>query len=268
LRAVAAVMEDAKVSCVLVGTGTAIVTEHDVADALASGLTAESPVGPVSTRTPVWATTSSTLVDAVGMMVARGVRHLLVLSPDGSVVGVLGLTEATRVLLDQAVGHPGPRTLGDSARARSPRGAAPPALATIAVGFDGSPDSEAALRWAVGVARQTRARIAVVHAVGLLEHARADPAAIDGLASRVRRIAQEAGLPEELVPFEVQDGDPCTVLCRAEQPPLKADLVVVGSRGKGAHRGAMLGSTSHQLAERITVPLVIVPRSAIEGATG
>ena len=39
-----------------------------------------------------------------------------------------------------------------------------------------------------------------------------------------------------------------------------ADLVVVGTRGEGAHGAARLGSTSLRLAEGCRCPLVIVPR--------
>ena len=103
LREVAGAMEDAGISCVLVGTGQSwIVTEHDLAGALAAGMRSDSPVDQVATRTPVWATTSSTLVDSLGMMVGHGIRHLLVISPDGEPVGVLALGDATRLLLERA----------------------------------------------------------------------------------------------------------------------------------------------------------------------
>ncbi len=44
-------------------------------------------------------------------------------------------------------------------------------IGSIAVGFDGSRDARAALLWAARVAAATEARLKVVHAVGLLEHA-------------------------------------------------------------------------------------------------
>ena len=91
LRSVARIMADGRVSCVVVGTGSAIVTEHDLAGALASGLDPDSSVAEIATRIPVWATSSSTLADAVDMMVGRGVRHLLVLTPHGTVQGVVSL---------------------------------------------------------------------------------------------------------------------------------------------------------------------------------
>ena len=49
------------------------------------------------------------------------------------------------------------------------------------------------------------------------------------------------------------------MLSRAVGDPINADLLVVGSRGAGAHTGLLLGSTSLELAEHALVPLVIVP---------
>jgi nucleotide-binding universal stress UspA family protein len=59
--------------------------------------------------------------------------------------------------------------------------------------------------------------------------------------------------------WSVLDGDPFSVLLRTAQPPQEAGLLVVGSRGAGAHAGMMLGSTSLKLAERAHVPVTIVP---------
>lgn len=64
---------------------------------------------------------------------------------------------------------------------------------TIAVGFDGSPDADTAVRWAMDVAGQTGADVAVVHAVGLLEHS-ADPALVVRLGETVGDMATEQGL--------------------------------------------------------------------------
>ena len=103
LREAAGAMEDAGISCVLVGTSPPwVVTEHDLAGALAAGMPAESPVDQVATRTPVWATPTSTLLDALDMMVTHGIRHLLVISANGEPKGILGLSDATRVLLERA----------------------------------------------------------------------------------------------------------------------------------------------------------------------
>ena len=132
------------------------------------------------------------------------------------------------------------------------------AIRTVAVGIDGSPDAEAALRWAAGLARSLGARLAVVHAAGLLEHAGGGGEA-RGLWESARRLAAEEGVSAEEVGWHPSDGDPCTVLLRSAEPPVSADVVVVGSRGRGKHAGLLLGSTSLQLAEHAPVPVVIVP---------
>ncbi|MGD0312576.1 MAG: universal stress protein [Acidimicrobiales bacterium] len=129
---------------------------------------------------------------------------------------------------------------------------------TIAVGFDGSPDADTAVRWAMDVAGQTGADVAVVHAVGLLEHS-ADPALVVRLGETVGDMATEQGLDHARVHWHLVDGDPCSALLRVADSPIGADLLVVGSRGQGAHAGLLLGSTSHELAEHATIPLVIVP---------
>jgi CBS domain-containing protein len=100
LREVAGMMEDADTSCVLVGARPGLVTEHDLAGALAAGLGPNSAVEQVATKAPVWATTATTLIDAISMMVENRIRHLLVLNPQGEPRGVLSLSTAMRVLLD------------------------------------------------------------------------------------------------------------------------------------------------------------------------
>jgi nucleotide-binding universal stress UspA family protein len=131
-------------------------------------------------------------------------------------------------------------------------------LEKIAVGFDGSGDAEAAVRWAFELARQVGADVVVIHAVGLLEYA-ADRGAGVELEQTVERLTREAGIDPARVHWHLGDGDPCSVLIRAVLAPVAADLLVVGSRGQGAHAGLLLGSTSHELAEHAAVPVVIVP---------
>jgi nucleotide-binding universal stress UspA family protein len=134
-------------------------------------------------------------------------------------------------------------------------------LRTIAVGFDGSPDAEAAARWAFALAQKVGAEVVVVHAVGLLEHAAHREISAEFEAT-VRGLIIEVGLDPKRARWHSSDGDPCSVLLRATDGPVAADLVVVGSRGQGSHAGHLLGSTSHELAEHTVVPLVIVPLEA------
>ncbi len=132
------------------------------------------------------------------------------------------------------------------------------AVHEIVVGYDGSPDSKSALKWAANLAAQCHARLTALHAVGLLEHAglttTGSPHRDDAVG-----IAVNAGLDETAIEWMVVDGDPCSALLRLVDPPTLVDLLVVGSRGSGQHAGTLLGSTSLELVEHAGVPVVVVP---------
>jgi nucleotide-binding universal stress UspA family protein len=126
------------------------------------------------------------------------------------------------------------------------------------VGYDGSADAQSAVTWAAEAAHALGAHLRVVHAVGLLEHAGMAPQRhVDGEVAL--KIATDAGLDPGHVEWRVVDGDPCSVLLREAEPPEETILLVVGSRGSGAHAGTLLGSTSLELAEHAPVPVTIVP---------
>jgi len=131
----------------------------------------------------------------------------------------------------------------------------------IAVGFDGSAPSEAAVKWALDCALQIDADVVLVHAIGILEHL-AHETISEQFSSAVHALASAVGFDESRLRWHVDNGDSCSVLLRAALAPISATLLVVGSRGQGAHAGHLLGSTSLQLAERSTVPLVIIPASS------
>ncbi|MEU9048204.1 MULTISPECIES: universal stress protein [unclassified Kitasatospora] len=133
----------------------------------------------------------------------------------------------------------------------------------VVVGVDGSPSSHAALRWAV---RQADRIGATVDAVGVWE-----PPARYGWSAPVvdtsfdQEIAQRR-FTEELHevlgpdrPVKVNEqlvlGNPAAVLLEAAAG---AELLVVGSRGRGAFARALLGSVSQQCALHAHCPVVIV----------
>lgn len=141
------------------------------------------------------------------------------------------------------------------------------AIHRVAVGFDGSSESRGALLWAAGLATTTHASLQVIHAVGLLEHA--------GLSGQVaphqeavREIAAGAGMEASAVEWLVIDGDPCSALLRMSEAPYSVDLIVVGTRGAGEHSGSLLGSTSLELVEHSSIPVVVVPPQWSTGRGG
>ncbi|MBV6697313.1 universal stress protein [Kitasatospora aureofaciens] len=132
----------------------------------------------------------------------------------------------------------------------------------IVVGIDGSPPSKAALRWAVGQAVLTGA---TVHAVAAWEYPSLygwfAPMVDDGFEQTARRtLTAEV---DEVVgrerPVEVREslvlGHAAEVLLEAAED---ADLLVLGSRGRGTFARTLLGSVSTRCAVHGVCPVVIV----------
>ena len=116
----------------------------------------------------------------------------------------------------------------------------------VVVGVDGSAQAAAALAWAVEEARLRSARLTVVHAGD-----RAVPATLDAAVDAV----DPTGVALERL--LVADSPAAALLAAAAD----ADLVVVGSRGRGGFREALLGSVSHHVTQHAPCPVVVL-RSA------
>lgn len=113
-------------------------------------------------------------------------------------------------------------------------------------------DSEAAgrvLETARGLADAWGARLVVVHAVESSDRDADDPAA------SVRSRLAEAGEPPDV---RLVEGPPARAIMETVDRE-DAQLLVIGSRGRGALRSAVLGSVSRELASRARCPVVIVP---------
>ena len=139
----------------------------------------------------------------------------------------------------------------------------PLAVKVIVVGVDGSRSSGEALEWAVEEARLTGARIDAVYVW--------DPAPIftsgmsDEQLSALREAAGERAT--ELVRKLAYGEHGVTIVPRilmghAAQALVDAsedaDLLVVGSRGRGGLKGMLLGSVGHHCAAHSRCPVVIV----------
>ena len=134
----------------------------------------------------------------------------------------------------------------------------------IAVGYDGSRDAMVAARWAFETAVGCAATVTVVHATGLREHLH-QQFLPDVTPPELIALAHECGFDEGALHWLVTNGDACSVLLRMASPPVNADLLVVGSRGEGKREGLLLGSTSLEVTEHTSVPVVVVPSSYLEG---
>jgi nucleotide-binding universal stress UspA family protein len=148
-------------------------------------------------------------------------------------------------------------------------------MTRIVVGVDGSSASKKALEWAVAEAKLRDAEIDAVHSwvFPTLAEAYGLSAAIDSdLFAEVEQAARElvdreiAALGETGVPIRahVTEGPAAQILLGAAAD---ADLLVVGSRGRGGFSGLLLGSVSQQCAHHAPCPIVIV-RAAPDTPTG
>ena len=140
-------------------------------------------------------------------------------------------------------------------------------METIVVGVDDSAGARGALAWAARYAAKTGSSLRVVHAFEF------NVAWIDVYAEGVptwRERAEEASerLLERIV-AEVPDAMELDEieLTSFEGPPAavlhdlggEADLVVVGTRGRGGFKELLLGSVSHQVVQHSPCPVVVVP---------
>ena len=139
----------------------------------------------------------------------------------------------------------------------------------VVVGVDGSENSRRALTWALDEARVRNACLDVVHAW--------EPPLVVGFGTLPRRGVTLGGSPyEEQATLLL---DEMIAAASTEELPMPvdaiavhgsaawalletakgADLIVVGSRGRGGFAGLLLGSVSQQVVQHAPCPVVVVP---------
>ena len=149
-------------------------------------------------------------------------------------------------------------------------------MAKIVVGVDGSPGAAQALEWAVAEAALRKAALHVVHAwmvplieaipdawvIGSPSVEPTDEEVYKHLAASSRKVLDQAldqarALEPELeLVGELMEMRAAAALIAAAED---AELLVVGSRGRGGFTGLLLGSVSAQCVHHAPCPVVIVP---------
>lgn len=133
----------------------------------------------------------------------------------------------------------------------------------IVVGVDGSPESKTALRWADAMARRSGAVVDAVTAWTLPVTFSWDASGLydidwkgDAEKSVIATVDSVFGpdRPAGLRTFVLQ-GDPAHQLI---EHAAGAQLLVLGSRGRGGFKGLLLGSVSSKCAAHATCPVLIV----------
>ncbi|MBR8742817.1 universal stress protein [Nocardiopsis sp. MG754419] len=217
--------------------------------------------------------------------------------PDLDVATVLAPEDAPAVLLNEAERHDvivvGSRSLGairaiilGSVGTRTASHAPCPVIVVpeagddrhhgrIVVGVDGSDSSRRALRFALRHALLTGSSVVVVNSweVPLPQDAESLAADAQSLHEEVfDRQSEEivAGVLAEVIDEETEDLDLSAV--RMQVDPVEAllsagkdaDLIVVGSRGRGGVRGLIMGSTSQGVLHHARIPVAVLPPHADE----
>ncbi|WP_345442778.1 universal stress protein [Actinoallomurus vinaceus] len=236
---------------------------------------------------PRFATVRTWLLSTGGQVVDAAVAAARERDPDVAVEGELVPGPAARALLgreDAAVivlgGHGtgpaaglllGSTTLQVVSHARVPtvvvRGLEPAVRREVAVGVDTVAAGEPAIGFAFEEAALRGARLRVVHVwshpasagPGDMQPLVYDPQIVAG--EELRRLEESLVAWREKFPAvdavsEVVHGRPARVLAGASA---QADLLVVGTRGRGGFTGLLLGSVSHALLHRAHCPLAVVP---------
>jgi nucleotide-binding universal stress UspA family protein len=145
-------------------------------------------------------------------------------------------------------------------------------LGHVAVGVDFSPGSLLALEFAFAQAASRRVNLHVVRAwtppnprwsppgTDLAEFTVAERAAVDEMLA-----GWQAKYPAVTVTAEVVADSPAHCLVNASR---NAQLVIVGSRGRGGFLGLLLGSVSQQLLHHSHCPVAIVREVPAEDGAG
>ena len=143
-------------------------------------------------------------------------------------------------------------------------GEPPPATAPVVVGIDGSPASELATEIAFDEASRRGVELVVVHTWNDLDYEFPDVKWTD-LKPREERVLAEqlAGWGERYPDVAVRrvvlrDKPARQVLEQAKD----AQLVVVGSRGRGGFTGMLLGSVGAEVLHSAQVPVIVARRSS------
>jgi nucleotide-binding universal stress UspA family protein len=156
----------------------------------------------------------------------------------------------------------------------------------IICGVDGSPDSRFAVRVAADLARRLGARLILVNVVAAPQDpvvptlayapmarpvgsmppmtARRTDLDVDVADAMLKRIVIEERLPG--AELQTIIGTPAERLADLADDE-GAELIVVGSRGRGAFKAAFLGSVSNSLVGVARCPVLVVPRGAADAVT-
>jgi nucleotide-binding universal stress UspA family protein len=137
----------------------------------------------------------------------------------------------------------------------------------ILVAIDGSPDADEALTQAIDLADSEHARLTIFSAVvtppavtyvGVSGNVLADLARDSEVEAEATMKAAVDLAPDNVSVSTVLSQDPVRPGLLHQIEAGRHDLLVMGSRGRGAVRSALLGSVSHYALHHSPIPVLIV----------
>jgi nucleotide-binding universal stress UspA family protein len=216
------------------------VTAQGVAEAVAAqpGLQVD---GSTEVTSPSQALSMASALATMVVIGTRGHGRL-----GGALLGSVGFRVAARAVAPVVVvkGEPDVPSPGGPGR--------------VVVGTDGSPEADTAVTFAAERAHLTSGTLQIVTCTGEHPVADVDPAS---LRRRAQSIAADAadrvrtGFPGLSVTTRVEDAPAERTLVDASEG---AEMVVVGTRGRGAFAGMLLGSVSHAVIHGAHCPVAVV----------
>jgi nucleotide-binding universal stress UspA family protein len=132
-------------------------------------------------------------------------------------------------------------------------------IKTILIATDFSENARKALQWGIVIAKEHNSTIVLVHALeypalglegvekSLVTESRAQLKSLE-------QLVHEANLP---VRSETDPGKPWEVLARAAHR-VKADLIILGTRGRTGYKRMLLGSVADRLIRSSSIPLLVI----------
>jgi nucleotide-binding universal stress UspA family protein len=137
----------------------------------------------------------------------------------------------------------------------------------ILVCVDGSAHAERALDEAIDLAESERSRLTILTAIPRPPYWACTPSTVAGIQSLADDLAKEAQEALRAAVERIPASIPVTTIL-TEEPIREAlmeriksgqhDLVVMGSRGRGALTSSLLGSVSHYALNHSQVPVMII----------
>ena len=134
----------------------------------------------------------------------------------------------------------------------------------LVVGYDGSPPAHRAARAAIGLAQPDVGRIWFVHATQP-DRRRTEPITEEEIRSHARAairamesLVADCGARGLVAEAVSREGPAAEVLLRVASE-VGADLIVVGTRGRGDAGRVLLGSVSLRVLSDSRLPTVVVP---------